>query len=68
MRVLECNIICLYICLIAPMLTAVKCVHTNLETDPEVVRDAFSSFLSDICSTFKETQDQVEQVIVSQHK
>lgn len=47
-------------------MTSVKCVHTNLEENPEGVDDMFMKFLGTICSGVKETQDQVEQVIVNQ--
>lgn len=50
------------------MLASVECFHTNLEEDPEGVKDIFLNFLTNICSGFKETQDQVEQVIVNQQK
>ena len=50
----------------ASLLSSVKCIHTNLEEDPEGVDVMFSKFLATICSGFKDSQDQVEQVIVNQ--
>lgn len=57
----------LFLYFIAPMIASVQCVHINLE-DPGGVKDVFLDFVTNICSSFKETQDQVEQVIVSQQK
>ena len=50
------------------MMNSVECVDINLEEDPEGIKDSFLKFLTNICSSFKETQDQVEQVIMNQQR
>lgn len=50
----------------APMMSSVQCADTNLEEDPDAVKDIFLNFLTNICSGFKETQDHEEQVIINQ--
>jgi hypothetical protein len=50
------------------MMTSLPCVDTNLEEDPDAVKDMFLKFLTNICSSFKETQDEEEQVIINHQK
>lgn len=51
------------------MLISVQCVDTNLEEDPDAIKDLFLKFLTDICCSFKATQDQEEEeVIINYHK
>ena len=50
---------------IAPMMKGVQCVNINVEEDPENVKEVFLSFLAEVCSSSKRTQDQDEQVIVN---
>lgn len=47
------------------MMASVQCLDTNLEQDPDGVKDIFSKFLTNICNGFKDTQDKEEQVIVN---
>lgn len=49
----------------SPMMASVQCLDTNLEQDPDGVKDIFSKFLTNICNGFKDTQDKEEQVIVN---
>ena len=47
------------------MMTSVQCVDTDLEEDPDSVKDLFLKFLTTVCSKFKETQEEEERVIMN---
>lgn len=42
-----------------------QCVHTNLEEDPDTVREEFSNFLVGLITSWRDRQDQEELGIVS---
>ena len=48
----------------APKLSKLQCVYTDLEADPDTVRDEFNKFLTDLLVNWKDNQERVEQGIV----
>lgn len=51
----------------APKLSKLQCVYTDLESDPDAVRDEFNKFLTNLLVNWKDNQERVEQGIVSTH-
>ena len=49
----------------AQKLSGVQCIHTNLEADPDSVREEFSAFLVTLLTSWQDKQDQEEQGIIS---
>lgn len=50
------------------MMASVKSWDTNLEEDPDTIKDIFLKFLLNIYGNFKEEQEQEEQVIIDNQK
>jgi hypothetical protein len=51
----------------ASKLSKLQCVYTDLESDPDAVRDEFNKFLTSLLVNWKDNQERVEQGIVSTH-
>lgn len=49
----------------AQKLLGVQCIHTNLEADPDSVREEFSAFLVTLLTSWQDKQDKEEQGIIS---
>lgn len=47
------------------MMESLQSVISDLEEDPDSVKDLFTIFLKTICSSFKESQEEEEQVIMN---
>ena len=49
----------------ASSLSRVTCVHTNLDEEPEAVRDEFHNFLAKVISNWTDKRDQEELSIMN---
>lgn len=49
----------------AQKLSEVQYIHTNLEADPDSVREEFSAFLVTLLTSWQDKQDKEEQGIIS---
>lgn len=54
----------LFLC-IASVLSRVKCIQTNLDEEPETVRDEFHNFLAKVISNWTDKRDQEELSIMN---
>lgn len=46
------------------MMGPVHCIHSNIEEDPEGLREAFSSLIAGACEASKANQDKAEEGIM----
>lgn len=49
----------------AQKLSGVQCIHTDLEADPDSVREEFSGFLVTLLTSWQDKQEKEEQGIIS---
>ena len=49
-------------------MASVKSWDTNLEEDPDAIKDVFLKFLMTICGNFKEAQEKEEQLLLDHQK